>query len=91
MIENCKYCSTEHPQSQCPAYDKMCTSCSKANHFNAVYSLTQRQQQGQRSLTGSKSVHEVQQDEVPCPIVIKHDRSFTSIKIKYLNFDSVTK
>ena len=36
VIENCKHCSTRHPQRTCPAYGKICSSCGKTNHFKAV-------------------------------------------------------
>ena len=32
----CKYCGTEHPPRQCPAYGKICNACKKPNHFSSV-------------------------------------------------------
>lgn len=33
---NCKYCGNTHGKRECPAYGKICTSCSKKNHFARV-------------------------------------------------------
>ena len=59
IIENCKFYGTGHLQRQCHAYGKICGSCSKSNHFKAVCKIMHRQQQGQRSLSGGKAVHEI--------------------------------
>ena len=32
-VENCKYCSYSHVHGSCPAYNKICTFCSKKGHF----------------------------------------------------------
>ena len=34
----CRYCEGGHAPRQCPAYDKMCTACSKTGHFRKVCS-----------------------------------------------------
>ena len=67
-INKCKYCSSGHPQRQYSSYDKMCSSCGKANHFKAVCRSAQMQQQGQRLPKRGRSVHKVWQDEECCPL-----------------------
>ena len=32
-IRDCKYCGSNHPCRQCPAYGKTCKVCGKKNHF----------------------------------------------------------
>ena len=32
-IRDCKYCCSNHPHKQCPAYGKNCKACGKKNHF----------------------------------------------------------
>ena len=38
----CKYCSTLHEPRRCPAYDKRCTWCGRANHFEQVHKCVSR-------------------------------------------------
>ena len=33
VIKDCKYCGSNHPHRQCPAYGKNCKTCGKKNHF----------------------------------------------------------
>ena len=32
-IKDCKYCGSNHPCRQCPAFGKNCKTCGKRNHF----------------------------------------------------------
>ena len=65
LIENCKYCSTEHPQRQFPAYGKICSGggklCSMQVNAEAVAwpEVTEE---------GHSSVHMIQQDVDPYPL-----------------------
>ena len=34
IVNNCKYCSYDHPRGKCPAYGKTCKACNKRNHFS---------------------------------------------------------
>ena len=35
-INSCKYCALAHSRGKCPAYNQICKSCEKKNHFKAV-------------------------------------------------------
>lgn len=36
LIVNCRYCALTHKIRQCPAYGKVCTQCSRKNHYSTV-------------------------------------------------------
>jgi hypothetical protein len=36
QIRDCKFCGQSHLSGKCPAYGKICTKCSKRNHFARV-------------------------------------------------------
>ena len=48
---DCKYCGSNHPHRQCPAYGKNCKTCGKKNHF--AKKCRSNKGQGQTQGTGS--------------------------------------
>ena len=64
-----------------------CSECGKPSHFEAVCRQANRQQVGFR---GQKSAHEVRQEDKPQPMKQdQQERSFDSVRVKYMNFYSV--
>ena len=89
-VENCEYCWMGHLKRQCLAHGKTCGGCRKANYLKTVCRFMKRQQQDQKPARINRSIHDVRQDEEPKPVEQDQgNRSFDSVKIKYLKFDNV--
>ena len=53
-IRDCKYCGSNHPHRQCPAYGKNCKACGKKNHFAKKCRSGKGQGQGQSTGSAKK-------------------------------------
>ena len=51
----CKFCSYTHKRGSCPAYDKVCNSCHKKEHFSKCCVNFTRQNIKQINIDESKS------------------------------------
>ena len=74
------------PQAMCSAYGKKCSGCRKQNHFKAICTLMQQQ----HDWHGGKIIHDVgQEDDLHIGEPDEQDRSFDSVRVKYINLDSI--
>ena len=54
-IRDCKYCGSNHPCKQCPAYGKDCKACGKKNHFAKKFQSGKGHGQSQGTGSAKKS------------------------------------
>jgi len=83
MIKNCKYCGSNHPRRQCPAFGKICMGCSGKNHFEKVC-----KSKGKKPVSHASEVTFA--DEVTCPDDVCYAATSTSPKSAKEWFITVT-
>ena len=82
-IRDCKYCGSNHPHRQCPAYGKHCKACGKENNFAKKCRSGKGQSTGSvKKLFKHREVNVDQESSDDCQI----DEITSRVKSMYYNY-----